>query len=145
MWKQQGFNELSIHELYSYLQLRVNVFIVEQNCPYPELDGYDEKSYHLAFVENNEPLAYARILPSGLKYARISIGRVIVKKEARGKGLAKELMNECLQFIEEKWPNQEIQLQAQAHLAHFYGSFGFKAISEEYLEDNIPHVDMVKY
>ena len=145
MWKQQAFNELSIHELYSYLQLRVNVFIVEQNCPYPELDGYDEKSYHLAFVENNEPLAYARILPSGVNYSRISIGRVIVKKEARGKGLAKELMNECLQFIEEKWPNQEIQLQAQAHLAHFYGSFGFIAISDEYLEDNIPHVDMVKY
>lgn len=145
MWKQQAFNELSIHELYSYLQLRVNVFIVEQNCPYPELDGYDEESYHLAFVENNEPLAYARILPSGLKYSRISIGRVIVKKEARGKGLAKELMNECLQFIEKKWPNQEIQLQAQAHLAHFYGSFGFTAISDEYLEDNIPHVDMVKY
>lgn len=144
MWKQQAFNELSIHELYSYLQLRVNVFVVEQNCPYPELDGYDEKSYHLAFVENNEPLAYARVLPSGLKYARISIGRVIVKKEARGKGLAKELMNECLQFIENKWPNQEIQLQAQAHLVHFYGSFGFKAISDEYLEDNIPHVDMVK-
>lgn len=145
MWKQQAFNELSIHELYSYLQLRVNIFIVEQNCPYPELDGYDEKSYHLAFVENNEPLAYARILPSGQKYARISIGRVIVKKEARGKGLAKELMNECLQFIEKKWPNQEIQLQAQSHLAHFYGSFGFKAISDEYLEDNIPHVDMVKF
>lgn len=145
MWKQQAFNELSIHELYSYLQLRVNVFIVEQNCPYPELDGYDEKSYHLAFVENNEPLAYARILPSGQKYSRISIGRVIVKKEARGKGLAKELMNECLQFIEKKWPNQEIQLQAQSHLAHFYGSFGFKAISDEYLEDNIPHVDMVKF
>ncbi len=144
MWKQQAFNELSIHELYSYLQLRVNVFIVEQNCPYPELDGYDEKSYHLAYVENDETLAYARILPKGLKYARISIGRVIVKKEARGKGLAKELMNVCLQFIEERWPNQEIQLQAQAHLAHFYGSFGFTAISDEYLEDNIPHVDMVK-
>lgn len=144
MWKQQAFNELSIHELYSYLQLRVNVFIVEQNCPYPELDGYDEKSYHLAYVENDETLAYARILPKDLKYARISIGRVIVKKEARGKGLAKELMNVCLQFIEERWPNQEIQLQAQAHLAHFYGSFGFTAISDEYLEDNIPHVDMVK-
>lgn len=117
---------------------------MEQNCPYPELDGYDEKSYHLAYVENDETLAYARILPKGLKYARISIGRVIVKKEARGKGLAKELMNVCLQFIEERWPNQEIQLQAQAHLAHFYGSFGFTAISDEYLEDNIPHVDMVK-
>ncbi|MET1014276.1 MAG: GNAT family N-acetyltransferase [Paenisporosarcina sp.] len=145
MWKQQAFNELSIQELYSYLQLRVNVFIVEQNCPYPELDGYDDKSYHLGFIEQNKPLAYARILPSGVKYQRVSIGRVIVKKEERGKGLAKELMNECLQFIEKKWPNQEIQLQAQSHLRNFYGSFGFQDISEEYIEDGIPHIDMVKY
>jgi ElaA protein len=145
MWQQQAFNELSIHELYSYLQLRVDVFVVEQNCPFPEIDGYDQESFHLAYMVENEPLAYARILPSGVKYHRISIGRVIVKKEHRGKGLANELMDECLKFIDKKWPNQEVQLQAQSHLKDFYGSFGFESISNEYLEDGIPHVDMVKY
>ncbi|MFX3674924.1 MAG: GNAT family N-acetyltransferase [Paenisporosarcina sp.] len=144
MWKINTFNELTVQQLYTYLQLRVNVFIVEQKCPYPELDGYDINAFHLAYFENEKLLAYARILPQGVKYNRISIGRVIVDEEVRGKGLAKEVMKESLSFIQKKWPLQEVQLQAQSHLQSFYGSFGFESISEEYDEDGIPHVDMVK-
>ena len=144
MWIIKSFNELTTIELYTYLQLRVNVFIVEQSCPYPELDGYDLDSYHLTYIENDEVLAYARILPAGIKYQRTSIGRVIVDQKSRGRGLAKELMNQAIDFSREKWPNTDIQLQAQTHLKHFYGSFGFIEISEEYDEDGIPHVDMLK-
>jgi ElaA protein len=144
MWNIQTFDELTVKQLYTYLQLRVNVFIVEQNCPYPELDGFDADAIHLAFIENEKLMAYARILPQGVKYNRISIGRVIVEKDARGRGLAKELMKESLGFIQKKWPQQEVQLQAQSHLRNFYGAFGFEPISDEYDEDGIPHVDMVK-
>lgn len=144
MWTVKSFQELTTNELYTYLQLRVNVFVVEQACPYPELDGYDLASYHLAYIENGQVLAYARILPAGVKYSRVSIGRVIVETNARGKGLAKKLMTKAMEFSEQAWPNAEIQLQAQSHLEHFYQSFGFNRISEDYDEDGIPHVDMLK-
>lgn len=144
MWIIKSFNQLSTIELYTYLQLRVNVFVVEQSCPYPELDGYDVDSYHLTYTENDEVLAYARILPAGIKYKRISIGRIIVDQKSRGRGLAKEIMNQSIEFCKEKWPNSDIQLQAQTHLKNFYGSFGFIEISDEYDEDGIPHVDMLK-
>ncbi|QBP40011.1 GNAT family N-acetyltransferase [Paenisporosarcina antarctica] len=144
MWRIKSFQELTTTELYTYLQLRVNVFIVEQSCPYPELDGYDMDSYHFSYIENDELLAYARVLPSGVKYNCVSIGRVIVDKKSRGRGLAKQLMEQAISFIHEQWPIADIQLQAQAHLKHFYGSFGFEAISDEYDEDGIPHVDMLK-
>lgn len=143
MWTIKTFQELTPGELYSYLQLRVNTFIVEQTCPYPELDGYDTDSLHLAYIENGELLSYARILPPGIKYGRTSIGRVIVHQKARGRGLAKQLMQVSIEAIEERWPG-EIQLQAQTYLRNFYGSFGFKEVSEEYDEDGIPHVDMVR-
>lgn len=144
MWIIKSFKELSTTELYTYLQLRVNVFVVEQSCPYPELDGYDLDSYHLTFKEGGEVLAYSRILPAGIKYENVSIGRVIVDQKLRGQGLAKQLMQQSIAFSQEKWPNADIQLQAQSHLKHFYGSFGFKEMSEEYDEDGIPHVDMLK-
>lgn len=143
MWTIKSFQELSTYELYTYLQLRVDVFVVEQSCPYPEIDGYDMDSYHLAYIENGELLSYARILPAGIKYNGISIGRVIVNKKARGRGLAKQLMEQAISFSSEKWPNGDIQLQAQTQLKHFYGTFGFKEISEVYNEDGIPHVDML--
>jgi len=144
MWTIKSFQELSTSELYSILQLRVNVFIVEQSCPYPELDGYDADTLHLEYIENDELLAYARILPPGIKYDRASIGRVIVNGKARGKGLAKQLMERSIANIEQRWPGEEIQLQAQTYLKEFYASFGFKEVSPEYDEDGIPHVDMVK-
>ena len=137
------FNQLTNTELYSILQERTNVFVVEQNCPYPEVDGKDAQSYHLYKAENGEIIAYLRILPPGVSYAELSIGRVLVKKEYRGRKLAHELMERALQFIEAELNEITVKIQAQDYLRNFYSSFGFEAISEVYLDDGIPHVDML--
>jgi ElaA protein len=122
--------------------LRVNVFVVEQECPYPELDDLDQESIHVAYTENGKTLAYARLVPAGVKYSIPSIGRVIVHPEARGRGLARQLMEKCMEYIVSEWQATEIQLQGQVYLKDFYQSCGFKPISDEYDEDGIPHVDM---
>ncbi|HEY4623819.1 MAG TPA: GNAT family N-acetyltransferase [Solibacillus sp.] len=137
------FNQLTNTELYNILQERTNVFVVEQNCPYPEVDGKDVQSYHLYKEDNGEIVAYLRILPPGVSYAELSIGRVLVKKEYRGQKLARELMAYALQFIEEELNETTVKIQAQDYLRNFYSSFGFEAISEVYLDDGIPHVDML--
>lgn len=137
------FNQLTNTELYNILQERTNVFVVEQNCPYPEVDGKDVQSYHLYKEDNGEIVAYLRILPPGVSYAELSIGRVLVKKEYRGQKLARELMSYALQFIEEELNETTVKIQAQDYLRNFYSSFGFEAISEVYLDDGIPHVDML--
>ena len=137
------FEQLTNNELYSILKVRTEVFVVEQNCPYPEVDGKDLKSYHLYKEENGEIIAYLRILPPGVSYKELSIGRVLVKKEYRGQKLAHQMMEYALQFIQNELNETAVKIQAQAHLHKFYGSFGFKAVSETYLEDNIPHIDMI--
>ncbi len=143
-WQIKQFNELDIHELYSILKLRVEVFVVEQNCPYPEIDDCDQGAIHLMYVSNNQIEAYCRIIPAGEKYSLCSIGRVIVKEEARGKGLARELMNRAIEEIEKQWDVDTIQICAQSHLQKFYRSVGFNTISDEFDEDGIPHVYMTR-
>lgn len=141
-WKTYHFNDFSVGKLYEILKLRVNVFVVEQQCPYPELDDLDQNSVHIEYTENGKTLAYARLVPAGVKYDIPSIGRVIVHPDARGRGLAKQLMEHCVDYILSKWQAEEIQLQGQVYLQEFYQSFGFQPISEAYDEDGIPHVDM---
>lgn len=141
-WKLYRFDELTASELYEMLKLRVDVFVVEQNCPYPELDNLDQQSVHLAYRENGKILAYARLVPAELKYGVPSIGRVIVDREARGRGLARELVNRSIRFIFTEWKPDEIRLQGQLYLKDFYQSFGFDPISDVYDEDGIPHLDM---
>lgn len=141
-WKIYKFDELTAAELYEMLKLRVDVFVVEQNCPYPELDGLDQGAVHLAYKENEKVLAYARLIPGELKYGVPSIGRVIVSAEARGRGLARELMQISIDFIFSEWKPEEIRLQGQVYLKEFYQSFGFNPISDVYDEDGIPHLDM---
>ncbi|PSL28812.1 ElaA protein [Planomicrobium soli] len=141
-WKTYHFNDLSVGKLYEILKLRVDVFVVEQECPYPELDGLDQESVHIEYTEDGKTLAYARIVPAGVKYEVPSIGRVIVHPEARGRGLARQLMNQCMEYILSEWQSEEIQLQGQVYLQEFYESVGFQPISEAYDEDGIPHVDM---
>lgn len=143
MWHLKAFNELSTKELYAILKERTNVFVVEQNCPYLEVDGKDELSYHLFKEKNGDIAAYLRILPPGVSYEESSLGRVLVKKEYRGQGLAYELVQKGIDFIHAELQQQSIKIQAQDYLREFYGSFGFEAISEVYLEDDIPHVDMI--
>ncbi|ALS79763.1 MULTISPECIES: GNAT family N-acetyltransferase [Planococcus] len=141
-FKIYQFDDLSARTLYDVLKLRVDVFVVEQNCPYPEIDGLDQQAIHLLYSENDAILAYARLVPAGLKYEFPSIGRVIVHKEARGRGLAKQLIEKSIDYISEQWQAQAIQLQGQVYLQEFYQSFGFQPTSESYDEDGIPHVDM---
>lgn len=141
-WKTYRFDDFTARELYSVLKLRVDVFVVEQNCPYPELDNLDQQSIHLLYRENGEVLAYARLVPAGVKYELPSIGRVIVRDDARGRGLAKQLLERSIDYIVGEWQAQAIQLQGQVYLQEFYQSFGFQPISDSYDEDGIPHVDM---
>ncbi|MGD6832871.1 GNAT family N-acetyltransferase [Sutcliffiella halmapala] len=142
-WYIKRFDDLSNMELYNILKERTSVFVVEQNCPYPEVDGKDPQSSHLFKEEYGEIIAYLRVLPPGVSYKEASIGRVLVKKEFRGQGLAVELLRRGLDFIHDELKEDIVKIQAQDYLRKFYGSFGFKAITETYLEDDIPHVDML--
>lgn len=142
-WKIKKFNELNIEEIYKILALRNEVFIVEQECPYLDCDDKDLNSYHLFLTENGQIVSYLRILEKGVSYDEISIGRVAVKKSYRGKGISRKMMLKAIEFIENNLSENTIKIQAQAYLLDFYSSLGFKAVSEEYLEDNIPHIDMI--
>ncbi|MCX2760147.1 GNAT family N-acetyltransferase [Vibrio sp. Sgm 22] len=143
-WHSIPFSELSTHQLYQLLKLRVDVFVVEQTCPYPELDGKDTLAgvEHLLGYSDEELVACARLLPPGTSYDHTSIGRVATKQSARGDGLGHQLLKEALTRCEDLWPSTTIDIGAQQHLENFYVSHGFKTISEMYLEDDIPHVDM---
>jgi ElaA protein len=142
-WKLKSFDELSTHELYGILLVRTQVFVVEQECPYLEVDGKDLHAYHLYKEENGEVVAYTRLLPAGVSYKEASIGRVLVKEDYRGKGLASELVKRGLDFIHDELGGRTVKIQAQEYLREFYGSFGFRAITETYLDDGIPHIDMI--
>ncbi|HFU3843078.1 TPA: GNAT family N-acetyltransferase [Streptococcus suis] len=142
-WEMKAFDQLSLQELYAILTLRVDVFVVEQACPYPEVDGKDPNCLHLLGTDEGELVAYLRILPAGLSYDEVSIGRVVVKSSHRGKGLGRPMMEQAIDFITTVWEESQIKIGAQAHLEKFYSSLGFEPVSEVYLEDNIPHLDML--
>jgi ElaA protein len=135
--------DFSAIDLYEMLKLRVDVFVVEQSCAYPELDGNDPDCLHLRLLDGQELLACARLWrPTPDVYPRI--GRVAVSPDHRGKRLGETLMREAIAECEKAYPQDAIELSAQSHLQKFYGSFGFRPTSEEYLEDGIPHVDMIR-
>ncbi|AWZ49971.1 GNAT family N-acetyltransferase (plasmid) [Clostridiaceae bacterium 14S0207] len=142
-WNLKKFKELNVEEIYKILTLRNEIFIVEQECAYLDCDDKDLNSYHLFSEENGEIIAYLRILEKGVSYDEISIGRVAVKKNYRGKGISREMLLKAIDFVENNLNEDTIKIQAQAYLLNFYSSLGFKAVSEEYLEDNIPHIDML--
>lgn len=134
------FQELTREQLYSILKLRVEIFVVEQNCPYPELDDEDQKSIHFFYEEGEIIIAYLRIIPT--QADNIRIGRVVTHKDFRGQSLSSKLMETAMEFIKENHSNKKIMLSAQEYLQAFYARFGFKPVSNMYLEDGIPHVDM---
>nr|WP_314093862.1 GNAT family N-acetyltransferase [uncultured Shinella sp.] len=130
-------------ELYALLTLRVSVFVVEQACAYPELDGKDIDALHLRLLIGGETAAYARLLPAE-NGAAPRIGRVLVAPGHRGKGLGETIMREAIRACEEHFPGAAIELSAQSYLERFYKALGFTPISAEYVEDGIPHIDMVR-
>lgn len=137
------FNNLSVYELYDVLKLRAEVFIVEQNCPYLDLDDKDLKCKHILYYENQKLLAYSRIVPTGISYSDFpSIGRVANHESIRGKGLGKELMKFSIKACNEIYPNLDIIISAQQYLLKFYNELGFNEEGEIYLEDEIPHIQM---
>ncbi|MDR6241575.1 GNAT family N-acetyltransferase [Aureibacter tunicatorum] len=137
------FDQLTVRELYEIIKLRVDVFVVEQNCPYNELDGKDFKALHLLMNDKNNVLAgYLRILPEGLSYETPSLGRIVIAPNFRKNKLGRILVQKGIDFVVESFGKQKITIGAQAALENFYNELGFVKISEVYLEDGIPHMDM---
>lgn len=143
-WEVKHFEDLTVNEYHDILYLRTAVFVVEQDCPYQEVDDKDKLSFHLfGRNEKGEIIAVTRILPQGVSYAEVSIGRVALKKEARGKGIADVLLQKTLAFIVGSWGKQAVRISAQTYLINYYQKYGFKPVGEEYLEDDIPHIEML--
>ena len=142
-WKYNFFTELGVDELYTILQLRNEVFVVEQNCVYQDADNKDAASYHLTGWEGNTLAAYCRILPPGLSYSEASIGRVVSSPAYRNTGCGRELMNEAILRTLAQFDCNTIRISAQLYLQKFYEQLGFTQVSETYMEDNIPHIEML--
>ena len=138
------FHELTTQELYNILQLRSEVFVVEQNCIYQDIDGKDQKAAHIFIEQNKDILAYSRIFDESEYFENPSIGRVVVKKEKRGKELGKKIMMEGAKYIKATFTNKKIEISAQKYLKDFYSELGYEFTGNEYLEDGIPHIRMIK-
>jgi ElaA protein len=147
-WQRSSFAELTSAQLYEVLAQRQQVFILEQTCLYPDMDGLDLEAHHLLGwrIENGkrELAAYLRILAPGAKYTEMSIGRVLTTPAARGTGAGRELLARGIEYAEHLHPGHRIKIGAQAYLEQFYQNFGFRTISEPYDEDGIMHIDMLR-
>lgn len=144
-WQFSSFSELSPKALYDILKARAEVFVVEQQCAYLDLDGIDEHSHHLVLYSDfGDLVAYARLIPPSIKFQEPSIGRVLTTQAARGKGFGRQLMQEGICRISALYPNAPIRISAQAYLETFYNRFGFVRISDNYDEDGIPHLEMLR-
>jgi len=143
-WKIKTFDELTVPELYQIIKARIDVFVVEQDCPYPDCDNYDQKALHLWAENGGEVLAYCRIFDKGIKYTETSIGRVVTTEKGRGTGLGKQLIKYALEIIENRLGTSEVRISAQDYLLKFYSNFGFQDSGKKYLEDNIPHTEMFR-
>ena len=141
-WKYKSFNDLIPQELYSILKLRSEVFVVEQSCVYLDMDDKDEQSFHLCGWNENDLVAYARILPPGLAFEEASIGRVVTNPKYRKSGSGKVLMHHAIEKTLQQFGVAEIKIGAQLYLLSFYKSLGFIISGAEYLEDGIPHIEM---
>ncbi|VEB23841.1 GNAT family N-acetyltransferase [Avibacterium volantium] len=138
-WNVKTFAELSTAELFAIYQVRTAVFVVEQQCAYQEVDHWDQSAVHFWQEFDGKISAYCRIIPQA---DGIHIGRVLIAEQARGKGLAKELVQQALAYCQQHWAAEPVLIQAQTYLQNFYRTFGFQPTSAEYLEDGIPHLDM---
>ncbi|WP_268224989.1 GNAT family N-acetyltransferase [Sinomicrobium oceani] len=138
------FDDLSLDELYAILQLRAQVFIVEQDCVYQDIDGKDSRALHLIGKKDNEVVAYTRLFPGGVYFKEASIGRVVVGPEERQYGYGHDILKASIEAIAAHFKEQTIKISAQQYLVRFYEKHGFVKVGEGYLEDGIPHVAMIR-
>ena len=138
------FSELSTKELYDLLQLRSEVFVVEQDCVYQDIDGKDKKAHHVLGYKNDRLVAYTRVFKPEDYFKKASIGRVVVKERERQHNYGYDIMKASISLIENDFNETEIVISAQTYLGNFYNKLGFREIGEEYLEDGIPHIKMIK-
>lgn len=143
-WECKPFDALSADQMYTILCVRQEVFVLEQECLYLDADGKDRQSLHLMGFDGDELVAYARIVAPGVSYAEVSMGRILTTKNARGTGAGIELMEVGLQRIEEEYGKVPVRISAQTYLLKFYEKFGFDSTGKEYLEDEIPHTEMLR-
>lgn len=143
-WQWLSFDQLSREQLYALLRLRSEVFVVEQNCVFQDMDGLDDQAMHLLGVRASELVAYVRCFPKGVTFAEASIGRVVTRQSARGGGMGHVLMAEAIRALVSEWGAQPIRIGAQAHLKDFYQRHGFADVGKPYLEDGIPHLEMLR-
>ncbi len=141
-WEYKSFDGLTVTELYAILQLRNEVFSVEQNCVYQDADDKDQPAFHFCGWDENKLAAYCRILPKGISYDHPSIGRVVTSPQHRKSGYGREMMQLAVTKTIEQFNDPVIIISAQSYLKKFYGSIGFAQVSDEYLEDGIPHIKM---
>jgi len=142
-WSCKEFKDLSLDEFHDIIQLRETVFIVEQDCPYLDVDGKDKDALHVFGELDGNVVATTRILRPNVSYKEVSIGRVVSSPLVRGKGIGIQLMEESMKFIIEYFGDVSVRISAQTYLLKYYQSFGFEITGEEYLEDNIPHMEML--
>ncbi len=140
----KSFTELTSNELYKILQLRSEVFVVEQNCVYQDVDAKDQKAFHIIGLKNNKIIAYARIFKLGDYFLEASIGRVVVKQSERKYNYGHQIVKASIKAIKDNFNETTIKISAQTYLIKFYNSLGFKQFGDEYLEDDIPHIAMIK-
>lgn len=145
IWTIMHFDDLSLHQLFDLLELRTRIFVLEQNCPYQEVDEKDKVAYHaFAYNKLGKMIAIARILPPGISYDDVSFGRVGIDLGSRGKGLAHLLTKNLIAFISSRYPSESIRISAQCYLTEFYEKHNFIKVSDEYDEDGIPHLEMLR-
>lgn len=135
------FSELTLEELYEILKARVDVFVVEQNCPYPEIDGKDKDAYHIFMRDENGIAAYLRVLKSGVSFDVPALGRILTTR--RGEGFGAEIVREGIKFAAEKFSAAEIKIEAQTYAREFYEKLGFRQCSEPFMDDGIEHIEML--
>jgi ElaA protein len=143
-WRLKAFDELSNYELYEVLKLRSKVFVVEQDCVFQDMDDKDKKCLHLLGFADSALVAYSRLVPAGVSYSEASIGRVVTDPDYRGKALGRELMQLSIEKAAEAFGKQTLRIGAQLYLKAFYESMGFVQHGDEYLEDGIPHIEMLR-
>lgn len=143
-WQFARSEDFSLRQFYAILAAREAVFVVEQACPYQELDGLDFDAWHLVGWMDGQVAAYLRVLLPGVRFSEPSIGRVLVARPFRGAGLGRKAMARAVDVIGATYSGQGIRISAQTYLEHFYVGFGFQTVSEPYLEDDIPHIEMLR-